>query len=129
MTSTSNNKEVEQLVNQQLDASNEQLTTSARNDISQARLAALRAGQNQRQYRSEQSNSVLAPFFNRPRWQYAMPVVALAAIMLVTYPSPETIPALPHELMSADVPNADLALLEDLEFATWLAQRQQEAGH
>ncbi|GGA68297.1 hypothetical protein GCM10011369_07430 [Neiella marina] len=130
MTSTSKDNEVEQLVNQQLDASSAQLDDVVRNDIASARLTALATARTAKLGNEPRAwSSLITSLFHRPRWQYAMPMVALATVMLVTYTSRQTIPALPQELVLADVPAADLGLLEDLEFATWLAQRQQEAGH
>jgi hypothetical protein len=46
-------------------------------------------------------------------------------VVLVSYKQTPLIPVLPAELLTLDVPLEDLTLLEDLEFADWLAEQQE----
>ena len=127
MTSTSKQHDVEKLINQQLDSANEQLSDTVRADISQARQQALRIARQKKADKGTLFEQFIAPFINY-KWQLSMPMaVAAAVVILVSYTSRETIPALPEEILVADIPAEDLGLLEDLEFATWLAEQEQGA--
>lgn len=57
--------------------------------------------------------------------------VPMALVVLVTISfepfKAELIPALPSGLIELDMPNENLALLEELDFVTWLAQNEQTA--
>jgi len=63
----------------------------------------------------------------------SMPVVNVggavtAAIMVaisINYVSVDAIPELPVAMMATEMPHEDFALLEDLEFVTWLAENEQ----
>lgn len=55
--------------------------------------------------------------------------IALALVVTVSFKALQVapIPALPSAMFNLDIPNEDLALLEDLDFVTWLAQNEQDA--
>lgn len=129
MTSTSKQRETEMLINQQLDQESTQLSESVRADIANARMQALRTARENKQKPANKFDvSGFMTLLANYKWQLSMPTaVAVAVVILVSYTSRETIPALPSELLVADIPTEDLGLLEELEFATWLAQQEQEA--
>lgn len=52
--------------------------------------------------------------------------VAVIVTVLVSYNHSNPIPAIPAEIFSGEVPTEELAMLEELEFASWLAEQQQE---
>ena len=145
MTIASKQKNIEQMANEALDHSiRHQLSESVRADIAAARTRALNAAK----LTSEQSSSV-ANAAPRP-WQgikavlsYQVMVpsaVAVALVILVNYTqifsadsSTELvkIPPLPLEVMDDTIPSEDLLLLQDIEFAHWLATQEaklQEAS-
>jgi hypothetical protein len=124
---------VEQAVNAALDQSVHNLSDKAVGDIYQARhaaLNALRSGQDKRH-----NNRSMKLGFGAQLMQMAMqpfPRVALpvaAAVLIAITLNVETfdpVPAIPLALVTEDVPTEDLALLEDLEFVTWLAENEQD---
>ena len=127
MTSTSEQHDIEKLINQRLDQANEGLDERVRADISHARMRALRAARQQKSSRTGFISQLISSCVNY-KWQLSMPMaVAAAVVILVSYTSRETIPAFPTEMLVADIPTEDLELLEDLEFATWLVQQEQGA--
>ncbi|WP_281556799.1 hypothetical protein [Thalassomonas sp. RHCl1] len=63
----------------------------------------------------------------KPFFQLAMPVAAVALVVVSLQPSSDkAIPALPLAMTTSQMPAEDLALLQDLEFVTWLAENEQE---
>lgn len=102
-----------------LDSSNQQLPQQVRDDIRQARQQALRAA------RSDKATTPRGFRLEQLAWVGAPAAVALTITMLVNYPATTELPALPADMLLAEIPTEDLALLEDLEFAQWLAQQQQ----
>ncbi|MFT5759026.1 MAG: hypothetical protein ACI9LM_003775 [Alteromonadaceae bacterium] len=115
---------VEQTINDALDQSIEQLSTSTLSDIAQVRLQALK--------HLNARNSKESLFDIVKKW-LAMPsitfgVPAALAIMItvsVKYTGVESIPELPLAMMITEVPNEDFAMLEELEFVAWLAENEQ----
>ena len=115
----------------ELDKLNDNLSVKVANDISQARINALniaKAQQTQSLFLSVKTGlsrffaTVLVP-------KTILPVGAAAAIIIMfslTKLSSQTIPELPQALVNVDMPNEDLALLQNLEFVTWLAEHEQE---
>jgi hypothetical protein len=115
----------------ELDKLNDNLSMKVANDISQARINALKTA------KAQQEQSLLS---TRKTWlsrffatilipKTVLPVGAVAAIVIIfslTKLSSQTIPELPQALVNVDMPNEDLALLQDLEFVTWLAEHEQE---
>lgn len=134
MTSNSEQNEVNRKAVQALEQANDQLSDDVLADIHNARVQALNSAQNQpARWRFWQSflngwqrlrQDVLVHQF-----RYAAPAaVAVIVAVLVSYNPDETIPALPEAFLSEDIPGEELAMLEELEFASWLAEQQQE-GH
>lgn len=129
MTLKSDQDPLADWVSKQLDDANEQLTEQQLKDIQQVRLNALR-GQTEIRQRGWlfRAHEYIAQQLGSSSVLVAAPV-AVAVIMglLVSYSNESEIPALPLEYVSTDVPSEELALLEDLDFATWLAENNQES--
>ena len=118
-------------VTAQLDEAELALSDSVKGDIAQARMNALR-----------EARAMKSKGENRAGWQqwFKQPTIAIAApataavlvTVLISYDGGEAIPMLPVELITGEVTTDDLALVEniefaqDLEFATWLAEQNQE---
>ncbi|MCJ8269556.1 MAG: hypothetical protein MJK04_09160 [Psychrosphaera sp.] len=126
---------VEQAVNAALDQSVHNLSDKAVGDIYQARHAALNALHSRNAGQSRQAKKGIGAQLMQMVMQMAMqpfPRVAfpVAAAMLLAitlnYETSDPVPALPLALMTEDVPTEDLALLEDLEFVTLMAQNEQD---
>jgi len=118
-------QEVTDAVLQQLDKADSQLTEEVRQDISLARRRALAEGQG---VKSDDLSWVTRArdWLRQHLYVTTTPIaVAIAVVILLSYQSVEKLPVMPVELVSADVPMEDLALLEDLEFAHWLSQQQE----
>ena len=123
---------VEKLTHNALDAANEAMTGEVLSDIAQARMNAIRGAQ------THKPTSVLQHGLSRIlEWirydflvnnaRLAAPLaVAVVVTVLVSYNQNDTVPAIPAEFLTGDVPTEELAMLEDLEFASWLAEQQQE---
>jgi hypothetical protein len=131
MTSTFEPQDMQARVKQSLDEANKALPEHVSRDISRARIQALAKA---RIYSSKQAKGsgaqvleslrrLLTPNFPKV---FAPLAVAALLVVLVSYPQTDTFPAFPGELLIADVPMEDFALLEELEFADWLAEEQQE---
>ncbi len=120
-----NQTSVEQAVNAALDQSVNNLSDKAVGDIFQARhaaLNALHAGNVKQGFSAQLMQMVMQPF---PR--VALPVAAALLIAVtLNVETSDPVPAIPLALVTEDVPTEDLALLEDLEFVTWLAQNEQD---
>lgn len=122
MTSKFDSKRVQQQITRVLDEANDNLSQQQLSDISQARMNALR------QARAAKSTGVQGAHLNwlKRHYQIAMPVaVAVLLAVLVSYNQINTVPVIPAEMMLGEVPTEELALLEDLEFASWLAEQEQ----
>ncbi len=118
---------VEQRINQALDHSVEQLPQTTKDSLYKARLTALSAMHNKAKPKnlSWQIRQLIA----HPLPKVAVPVTAALLVALSwQYGTVESVPQLPIAMMSEDMPSEDLALLEDLEFVTWLAQEQAAAA-
>ena len=127
MTSKFDDQALQQKINAELDSANAQLSDSVMSDIAMARQRAL--SQAARAGEKSPANLGLSRWFENRTLQVAVPAAfAVAAVMLVSYQSNEVVPMLPAEFLTADVPMEDLSLLEDLEFASWLAQQEQEVS-
>lgn len=122
MTSKFDSKRVQQRVTQVLDEANENLSQQQLSDISQARMNALRQARAAKSTNAKQVNLT----WLKKHYQLAKPVaVAVLLAVLVSYNQINTVPAIPAEMMLGEVPTEELALLEDLEFASWLAEQEQ----
>lgn len=120
MTLKSDQQSTERLVSSRLNAANEQLPDAVKHEIAIARRQALLKARNKNQSPTEGKRLVWQSFIN---YKFVAPV-ALAVAILVSYGSRDAIPVLPAELLLADVPAEDLNFIEDLEFATWLAEQE-----
>jgi len=121
---------LKQTVNEQLDNSINRLEKNTLADIVQARSAALS------KLAEQAEQSPYMPLFSRvidrlssnqtAPWLIPSAAALIIAIS-VNYLSVEAIPELPLALMAGELPTEDLALLEDLEFLTWLAKNEMDA--
>jgi len=121
---------LKQTVNEQLDNSINRLEKNTLADIVQARSAALS------KLAEQAEQSPYMPLFSRvidrlssnQTAPWLIPAAAALIIAIsVNYLSVEAIPELPLALMAGELPTEDLALLEDLEFLTWLAKNEMDA--
>lgn len=117
MTSKSNKTDIESLANSALDSANEQLSDEVRQSLAQARKRAVQRVPGN--YPEDQLNHWF------PSFRILAPVTfALGLVLLISYPSKDEIPVLPQGMFAEDIPTVDAAILEDLEFAIWLAEQQ-----
>jgi len=123
-------QKINQAINRKLDESLEQLSDKKTADISLMRVDALKKANelsNKGQFNHSLEN-ILGLFSWHKSMTLAAPMAAAIVLtILVIPPSSEPIPELPFALMSADIPSEDLALLENLEFLTWLANNEMDA--
>lgn len=122
MTSKYDQELIEKQVTDLLDESEKQLSSKVKHDIRMAtRAAVLRA-------RHEQSaKKSIVERFVQPTMQFKFALPAFLAVALLygmNINNPESIPALPANMLAMDLPPEDLGLLEDLEFADWLAEQE-----
>ena len=136
MTTASKQKKLEQLANEALDNSIEhQLSVSVQEDIKAARIRALNAAKPSK----STANDAAKPWQGIKTLlscQVMVPsAVAVALVILVNYtqifPADSStelvqIPPLPAEVMDDTIPSEDLRLLQDIEFAHWLATQEAE---
>ena len=134
-------KALEKVAVDSLEQANAGLPEEVLSDIAQARMNALRTVRQQEVNGSQKPrfSKRLTEVRDRLRYQLSLeqlslhnikvtaPVaVAVVVAVLVSYNQNNAVPVLPTELVSGDVPTEELAMLEDLEFASWLAEQQQE---
>ena len=116
-----------QSVNDALDHSVSNLAENTLSDIARVRALALSQGNAQVTSKKSVIDTCITWLFN-PIINIGVPVaVAIMIAISVKYVSFETIPELPLAMMATEVPNEDFAMLEDLEFVTWLAENEQSA--
>lgn len=114
-----------QSVNNALNHSVNTLPESTLTDIARVRALALNSKNVQLNPQKSIVDTLIAWLFN-PMFKIGVPVAAVITIFIsVNYASVEVIPELPLAMMAADVPTEDFAMLEDLEFITWLAKNEQ----
>jgi len=114
-----------QLVNDALDHSVAHLSKRALSDIARVRAVALSQSNTQTRSKKSMINRYIDWLFN-PFINIGVPIaVAVVIAISVRYASVEIIPELPLAMMATEVPDEDLAMLEDLEFVTWLAENEQ----
>jgi len=119
--------ESRQTANNALDFSAKNLPENILSDIARVRTNALNQDYATVVSKSSIVDTWLTWLFN-PMVNLGIPVVAAVIIaVLVDNASVESIPELPLVMMATEVPNEDFALLEDLEFVTWLAENEQSA--
>lgn len=119
-------KQAEQKVIEALDASVNNMPQKASDDIYQARMKALNAYQNKAKAGS--NKGIGATWFSSPFPKVALPVAAAVLVAVsLNYHTTASVPELPLAMMTEEMPTEDLALLEELEFVTWLAENEQQA--
>lgn len=112
-------------VNKALNHSADTLSESTLLDLARIRAIALNSENVQKSARKSIFDTFIAWLFN-PMVNIGVPVAAVVmVVVLVKYVSVDAIPELPVVMMAADVPTEDFAMLEDLEFVTWLAENEQ----
>lgn len=120
------NTQAEQKTIEALNASVNRLPKQATDDIYHARMKALNAYQNRATTRANKNAS--ATWFSSPFPKVALPVAAAVLVAVsLNYHNAASIPELPSGMIAAQMPTEDLALLEELEFVTWLAENEQQA--
>jgi hypothetical protein len=118
--SQSDDKKLEQHVNALLEDENQNLSVQVCSDITRARVQALNKAKDK-----DQKHSLIERLFSKQSWLVAAPLALSAVLMvLVNIGSGDKLPPLPLTLFSQDIPVEDLAMLEELEFATWLAEQK-----
>lgn len=119
--------ETAQSVNNALNHSANTLPESTLSDIARIRTIALNSNNLETSTKKSAYDTFIAWLFN-PMINIGVPVAAAIMIAIsVKYVSVEAIPELPLAMMAANVPTEDFAMLEDLEFVTWLAENEQSA--
>lgn len=123
-----NDDSVNKWANTHLDNANASLPQHIKDDVARARQAALQQARQAPASSLSTWDKVRERFTPVTLMQVSVPVaVAVMVTMLVSYSSDEHIPALPVQLLTENVPAEDLDMLEELEFATWLAEQDIEA--
>lgn len=54
----------------------------------------------------------------------AIPAALVITLSVILWPEPQTLPLLPGEFDEEGLSNDDLAIVEELEFAHWLAEQE-----
>jgi len=121
----STHNEAVQSINNALNHSVNTLPESTLADLARIRALALNSKNVQMSSKKPVVDTIIAWLFN-PMFKIGVPVAAAITIFIsVNYVSVEAIPELPLAMMAADIPTEDFAMLEDLEFITWLAKNEQ----
>ncbi|WDE00715.1 hypothetical protein [Thalassomonas actiniarum] len=115
---------VSQAVNRALDSSAANMSAKTSAELAHIRQQALK-------HLNRETTRAKPALFDsawvKPFFQLAMPVAAVALVVVSLQPSSDkAIPALPLAMTTSQMPAEDLALLQDLEFVTWLAENEQE---
>ncbi len=117
--------EAVQSINNALNHSVNTLPESTLADLARVRALALNSKNVQMSSQNSILDTIIAWLFN-PMFKIGIPVAAAITIFIsVNYVSVEAIPELPLAMMAADIPTEDFAMLEDLEFITWLTKNEQ----
>lgn len=122
MTLKSEQQPIEQKVVEVLDSAEQGLPVGVKNDLAMARRKAVLQAQRQTSSGSRLINKLMKPL---TEVKFAFPaVLAIALLYIINVDQPNSVPTLPANMLSMDLPTEDLALLEDLEFANWLAEQE-----
>lgn len=122
MTLKSEQQPIEQKVVEVLDSAEQGLPVGVKNDLAMARRKAVLQAQRQTSSGSRFINKLAKPL---TEIKFAFPaVLAIALLYIINVDQPNSVPTLPANMLSMDLPTEDLALLEDLEFANWLAEQE-----
>lgn len=139
MTYRSNQQKDDKLLVKQviaeLDAANQTLPDAVEQDISMARQRALMQARNAKRGVQPNNNHITSDKFKKtPLWAWGTPAaVAMVAMLLVSYEPNQAVVTIPTEMLSGELTSDDMHLIsdmeftQDLEFADWLAQQEQEA--
>lgn len=117
--------DINQAVHEALDEENHALPPEVKHDLQNARLKALAQLRKPVETRQSWFDKIGFEFKSAFYWTTAPVAVAIAVVILLSYQSIDTLPVFPADMLTAQVPQEDLALLEDLEFADWLSQQQE----
>jgi len=117
---------VEKPINEALDKSVEHLSAVTLSEIGKARVLALKHLNESKN--KESLIDIVKAWLTIPTITMGIPA-ALAVIITISvkYTALEHIPELPLAMMITEVPNEDFAMLEDLEFVTWLVENEQSS--
>ncbi|WDE13464.1 hypothetical protein [Thalassomonas haliotis] len=118
------NQAVSREINRALDSSAANMSAKTSAELAEIRQQALK-------HLSRGATTATPALFDtsrlKPFFQLALPVAAVALVVVSLQPhSDSPIPALPLAMTASQMPAEDLALLQDLEFVTWLAENEQE---
>jgi len=112
-------------VNNALNHSVNSLTKETLADIASVRTQALKNNDVKGNFKDLLISS-FAKYLGSPKIHIGVPVAGAIIIGIsVKYARVEAIPELPIAMMVANLPTEDFAMLEDLEFVTWLAENEQ----
>jgi hypothetical protein len=123
-------KHLEKQINSHLDNANDALSENIQNDIHQARVRAVAQAKLKANTLPNSTTRNILSSLNfwhilTKKVIYTAAPIALTLLVLISYKPNKTIPALPMGFYSEDFPMEDLAMLEDFEFADWLAEQQE----
>jgi hypothetical protein len=129
MTSPSNkvqdDKTIE-VLNEALDNSVNNMHKSVLTDLAQARNIALM--QCNKSLDKESFFTLPEILFNSPLFKVTAPIAVVVLISLsITSQVEESVPQIPSAMVNSGIPSEDLALLDELEFITWLAENENNA--
>jgi len=109
-----------------LDHSNESLSAEISADITQARQNALTLLKKapHKTTISERLNHIFLANFSRIALPTAI-ATTLVVVFSVSQHNRQTMPEIPLAMLATEIPNEDLALLENLDFLTWFSEYEQ----
>ncbi|WDE03730.1 hypothetical protein SG34_020435 [Thalassomonas viridans] len=123
-TDSEANQAVSRQVNRALDSSVANMSAKTSAELAEVRRQALK---HLDRGAATAKSGLFETFRFKPFFQLAVPVAAVALVVVSLQPySDNAIPALPLAMTTSQMPAEDLALLQDLEFVTWLAENEQE---
>jgi len=129
MTSPSNKIQDDKaikILNQALDNSVNNMPQRVLTDLEKARNTALK--QNNKNLDRMSFFDVFETCFNSVFFKVTAPIAAVVLISLtIANQQEQLVPQIPSAMVNAEIPAEDLALLEELEFITWLAENEQNA--
>ena len=111
---------IEDRVIEQLEQANQSLPDRVKADIAYTRRKAILQAQQESNGKNRSGSSF-------PTLTWATPAALAALVTLYVSYSPTQIPELPAELLDEEIPAVNVALLQDLDFANWLAEQDDEA--
>lgn len=122
MTSKSEQQLIEQKIVESLNSAEQDLPVETKNELSLARRAAILQARRAQHTQSSLWRKLVGSI---TEIKFALPAsLAIALLYIVNIEQPNSVPAFPADMLSMDLPSEDLELLEDLEFANWLAEQE-----